>query len=286
MLNGSYLVSSEFKNKQPEIKVEECYAFCDGNELKDNHLFPMEMLLANEEINYWSGEYWYKENNWVFNESGSRVNVPKQPNPFRFFGSVSKGQAEKIVCDLSDQTGVASKFRKMISFRMPAKTFDELAKKVENEIEQSRNGDINISILSEYQVMSDKNTNNESNLLDLRSRMHRRGVHKKKKNEIACAGVVATLGILGIAALINPFDDDNDNTFFLQLSFDDDQHCGKCCVKCCVMCARCCSTCARCAKCAKCCANFATICDDMACWDDCDACDGCESSNPGGCYIL
>ena len=158
ILNGSYLVASKNtisnKNKnsqnesnllQTEMKAAQCYALCDGNEVMDNHLFPMEMLLANEEINYWHGDYWYKHNNWIFSEYDSRVdnyNVPKEPSLFALFDSIPKEQVQNIIGDLSDQTGISSKFRRMISFRMSTQEFDQLSKNVDDAVKQSRNDDL------------------------------------------------------------------------------------------------------------------------------------------------
>ena len=281
VLNGSYLdLSGKTKENSSnlligEMRVEHCNVLCNGNQVKDNHSFPMEMILANEEINYWHGDYWYKQNNWVFRDYGSQLNVPKEPNPFALFGTVEKEQVKKIIGDLSDQTGIVSKFRAIVSFRMTAETFDELSKNINDSIEQSRNDDMyalsqsEIELtknlmkkngtgihMNEYQPMSDVSSvqpvklqnhdnykHNESNLLNLRARMHRRGIEKKNKNKMAAAAVIATLGILGNTAVFNPVDNNDDNTFFLEFGYDSDNDCTNCadCQDCADCCEKCCS---------------------------------------------
>ena len=63
--------------------------------------------------------------------------------------------------------------------------------------------------------------------------IHRRGVQRKNKNKIARSiWCCCIFGYTWFAALINPFDDDNDNAFFVGFAFDE-VCCGKCLAKCC-----------------------------------------------------
>ena len=131
MVNGRY---SKVTDQKTLITAKErAYAHVQGNDVMDNDLFPMEILLANEEIDYWHGDYWFKRENWLFQQSKNETD-----NPFLLFGSIDKEQAEKIIGDLSDQTGMASEFRHMISFCMTPAKFDEYTRQIQSEKEASR----------------------------------------------------------------------------------------------------------------------------------------------------
>ena len=139
IINGTYLkmIDSRSSGKKLAMVTENGYGYIQGNQVYDNDEFPLEMLLANEELNYWLGDYWFKRENWMLkNEIQNDGKIIE--NPFLLFGSVDKHKAEQIIGDLSDQTGIASIFRYMVSFSMTPEKYDEYTRELESNKEVSR----------------------------------------------------------------------------------------------------------------------------------------------------
>ena len=139
IFNGSYLKKTNAQSFN--IVQEFAYAHVSGNDVIDNDEFPLESLLANEELDYWHGDYWFKHQNWLARQTGTRAFVAdssESSNPFLLFGSVDREHATRIIADLSDQTGIPSIFRTLLSFVMTAQKYQEFEKETKMEREQTK----------------------------------------------------------------------------------------------------------------------------------------------------
>ena len=283
IFNGSYLKKTNAQSFN--IVQEFAYAHVSGNDVIDNDEFPLESLLANEELDYWHGDYWFKHQNWLARQTRASVaaDSSESSNPFLLFGSVDREHAARIISDLSDQTGIPSIFRTLVSFVMTPKKYQEFENDMKVEREQSKT---QLSRISESITITNTNTNangaseekqnvllgqlwhaqgnnaayntlnvnNGSNQADpsssmgsnnngsrqavlsvsnassnnnntqpttkelarIKKGMNKRGV-KNEKSKLQAVTSVAILGVIGVAALINPFSGDgggNDDDFF------------------------------------------------------------------------
>ena len=122
--------------------------------------FAFEILLANEELNYWQTEYWFKQNNWLFkqkhnkneNENANKDESKKQEenkqssnnrnngygsgvadfdstlislNHFVPYVYVDINSIENIIVNLSDRSGIPSLFSSLMSLWMNSSDYDQ-----------------------------------------------------------------------------------------------------------------------------------------------------------------
>ena len=126
-LNGVHLMNiNKFETKFTESKIVGTI-----DDSINNDEFPMELILANEELDYWHGDYLFKLNNKI----EEMQTVIDNGNPFLRVAITSNDTkyTEKIIDDLAAQTGMYSLFTKMVSFCMSLDSYNGYEKSVREQ---------------------------------------------------------------------------------------------------------------------------------------------------------
>ena len=112
-INGVHLININ----RLETQFIQSKVVCTIDESINNDKFPMELILANEELDYWNGDYLFKLNNKILQKETSVID---NNDPFLRVALTSNDTkyTEKILKDLGVQTGMYTLLTNLVSFCM------------------------------------------------------------------------------------------------------------------------------------------------------------------------